>query len=85
LTNVNLKVIISCAMIVCHCHAISHRRILEVVQSGACTAREVARACAAGTSCGGCVPAIRELIEQAESEQQPQAATAAPALAPAFA
>jgi bacterioferritin-associated ferredoxin len=50
-------------MIVCHCRGLSDRTIREVVQSGARTHREVALACGAGRSCGGCRPAVGEVIE----------------------
>jgi len=50
-------------MIVCHCRGISERRILEVVREGCSTACAVAEACGAGTSCGGCVPLVCELVE----------------------
>lgn len=49
-------------MIVCHCHAIRSREIEDVIARGARTTSEVARACRAGQRCGGCRPAIAELI-----------------------
>ncbi len=49
-------------MIVCHCRALSDRAIREVIRRGAHSPREVALACHAGRSCGGCIPAVRELI-----------------------
>ena len=50
-------------MIVCHCRGISDRAIREVIRRGAHSPREVALACHAGRTCGGCIPAVRELIE----------------------
>ena len=50
-------------MIVCHCRGISERKILEVVREGCSTACAVAEACGAGTSCGGCVPLVCEIVE----------------------
>jgi bacterioferritin-associated ferredoxin len=49
-------------MIVCHCRALSDRKIREVIRRGAHSPREVALACHAGRTCGGCIPAVRELI-----------------------
>jgi bacterioferritin-associated ferredoxin len=58
-------------MIVCHCHAVGHRRVLEVIRDGARTPGEVMRACGAGRSCGGCTEAVCELIEMVEDESSP--------------
>jgi bacterioferritin-associated ferredoxin len=49
-------------MIVCHCRALSDRAIRDVIQRGAHSPREVALACHAGRTCGGCIPVVRELI-----------------------
>ena len=61
-------------MIVCHCRGISDRKIREVIQRGAHSPREVAIACHAGRSCGGCIPAVRELIESETSQCAPECA-----------
>jgi bacterioferritin-associated ferredoxin len=50
-------------VIVCHCKAVSDSSIREAVRDGARSFRQVARACDAGRKCGGCRPAIRELID----------------------
>jgi bacterioferritin-associated ferredoxin len=50
-------------MIVCQCKGLTDRAIRRMVRDGARTRREVARACAAGSSCGGCAPAIDKIIE----------------------
>jgi len=55
-------------VIVCHCNGISDREIREAVREGARSCGQVARACNAGHQCGGCRPAIRELITR---EMQP--------------
>jgi bacterioferritin-associated ferredoxin len=49
-------------MIVCHCNGVSDRAIRESVQSGARTHGEVALACGAGRRCGGCRPAVADVI-----------------------
>lgn len=51
-------------LIVCHCEAVSEHNIREAVKSGARSCRQVARACEAGRSCGGCRPLIREIIAE---------------------
>jgi len=54
-------------MIVCHCRGLSDRAIRDVIRRGAHSPREVALACHAGRSCGGCIPAVRELIKSETS------------------
>jgi bacterioferritin-associated ferredoxin len=55
-------------MIVCHCRALSDRTIRDVIQRGAHSPREVALACHAGRTCGGCIPVVRELIACEKSQ-----------------
>jgi bacterioferritin-associated ferredoxin len=55
-------------MIVCHCKSVSDRAIRAAVRNGARTRNDVVKACAAGTCCGGCAPAVDEIIE-AETER----------------
>jgi len=52
-------------MLVCHCHAVSDRKVLEVLREGARTTEDVGRACGAGTRCGGCRHALEELVAAA--------------------
>ena len=49
-------------MIVCHCNRVSDRTIRAVVRDGASSRAEVAMACRAGRSCGGCVGTIDKII-----------------------
>ena len=56
-------------MIVCHCKAVTDRVIRKAVRNGARTRNDVVSACAANMDCGGCAPAIDEIIE-AESERE---------------
>ena len=56
-------------MIICQCNGVSDRAIRKAVRDGARVNRnEVVRACTAGMACGGCVPAIDEIID-AEQER----------------
>ena len=50
-------------MLVCHCHAVNDRTIRRCVNDGARSRNEVREACGAGSSCGGCRPAIERLID----------------------
>ena len=49
-------------MIVCSCKGITDRTIRTLVQEGACSMREIGRACDAGRGCGGCRPTIDALV-----------------------
>lgn len=57
-------------MIVCHCHRVCDRTIRAAVQRGACSEEAVGDACGAGTMCGGCLPAVTEIIEEEEQKTQ---------------
>ena len=48
-------------MLVCHCHRVNDARIDQVLAAGADGVRGVVRATRAGTGCGGCLPALRQL------------------------
>ena len=50
-------------MIVCQCTGVTDRTIRKAVRDGASNRNDVVRACTAGRTCGGCVPAIDEIIE----------------------
>jgi bacterioferritin-associated ferredoxin len=62
-------------MIVCHCHAVSDRKIRELVRDGARTHREVALACGAGRTCGGCRPTVLGVIDDEACEEAGHAAS----------
>ena len=50
-------------MIVCLCKGVTDRTIRTLVHEGACSIRDVGRACDAGRTCGGCRPTIHQLVE----------------------
>ena len=52
-------------MYICHCRGITDRTIKAAVAAGADTVDELARKCGAGADCGGCWPALDDLIEEA--------------------
>jgi len=62
-------------MIVCHCNGVTDRAIRKVVREGAVSIREVGAACGAGTCCGGCSDAVRQVMhsEFASREERPVA------------
>ncbi|MBO0656622.1 (2Fe-2S)-binding protein [Streptomyces triculaminicus] len=49
-------------MYVCSCFGITERQVREHADKGACTPRQIASACKAGTDCGGCVRRIQALL-----------------------
>ena len=51
-------------MLVCQCKVVSEQTVREVVRDGAQSCRQVARACGAGRTCGGCRPLVREIIDE---------------------
>jgi bacterioferritin-associated ferredoxin len=51
-------------MIVCHCHGVSDRAIRRAVREGAADPAEVGQRCGAGTTCGGCLDTVRELVHR---------------------
>jgi len=61
-------------VIVCQCNGVSDRTIRRAIRGGAASCREIARSCNAGTFCGGCRPAIAELIREEQSDAVVEAA-----------
>lgn len=54
-------------MIVCHCKAITDREVRRLQkEEGVRSPRDLARSCHAGSVCGGCLPAVRELLQSIE-------------------
>jgi bacterioferritin-associated ferredoxin len=49
-------------VLVCHCHGITESRIRQIARAREPKLREIARSCGAGTGCGGCRPAIRQIL-----------------------
>ena len=46
----------------CHCRAVTDRTIEDEVARGATTIAEITGRCGAGAECGGCWPALEELL-----------------------
>lgn len=51
-------------MVICHCNIVNDQRIKELVASGQSTVPEIGAQCGAGRTCGGCIPAIEDLLVQ---------------------
>ena len=50
-------------MFVCLCKAVSDLQLVETIRSGACTLKQVADSCGAGSGCGACTKEIQDMIE----------------------
>lgn len=49
-------------MFVCLCLGLTTRDVTRAVERGACTSRQVASMCGAGSDCGRCRPTVRSII-----------------------
>ncbi|WP_406097770.1 bacterioferritin-associated ferredoxin [Streptomyces sp. NBC_01013] len=49
-------------MYVCSCFGVTEQQVKKHAENGACTPRQIASACKAGTDCGGCVRTIQALL-----------------------
>ena len=51
-------------MLICHCKAVNEATIRAAVLAGARDIEGLGRRCGAGTGCGGCAPALLELLAE---------------------
>ncbi|WP_438296877.1 (2Fe-2S)-binding protein [Streptomyces sp. HUAS TT7] len=76
---------------VCNCFGVTEEQVRKHADGGACTPRQIASACKAGTDCGSCVRRIqallgrgscprRELVEQGKPALTAVAPESAPVL-----
>ncbi|MFE1364962.1 bacterioferritin-associated ferredoxin [Streptomyces anulatus] len=71
-------------MYVCSCFGITEAQVKKHADAGACTPRQIASACKAGTDCGGCVRRIQALLGRGDCprrellDQRQEPATASP-------
>ncbi|MEX3107277.1 (2Fe-2S)-binding protein [Streptomyces sp. V2] len=49
-------------MYVCSCFGVTEAQVLRHADDGACTPRQIASACKAGTDCGSCVRRIQAIL-----------------------
>ncbi|WP_327366920.1 (2Fe-2S)-binding protein [Streptomyces sp. NBC_01217] len=49
-------------MYVCSCFGITEKQVKDHAEAGACTPRQIASVCKAGTDCGSCVRAIQAVL-----------------------
>ncbi|MEU6241298.1 MULTISPECIES: (2Fe-2S)-binding protein [unclassified Streptomyces] len=70
---------------VCSCFGITEQQVKQHAQDGACTPRQIASACKAGTDCGGCVRRIQALLGRGACPRREQIAQRPPVLVTAAA
>ncbi|MFE9437795.1 bacterioferritin-associated ferredoxin [Streptomyces sp. NPDC006602] len=49
-------------MYVCNCFGVTEAQVQQHADNGACTPRQIASACKAGTDCGSCVRRIQAIL-----------------------
>jgi len=49
-------------VLICHCFGVNETRIRELARRGQASLSQVLRSCRAGADCGGCHPAIRQIL-----------------------
>jgi len=49
-------------VLICHCFGVNETRIRELARGGRASLLQVLRSCRAGADCGGCHPAIRQIL-----------------------
>ena len=58
-------------MIACHCRAVSDREVRTTIAQGACSLRDLADRCGAGSRCGGCHLVLARMLADAGLEPAP--------------
>ncbi|HEX9969634.1 MAG TPA: (2Fe-2S)-binding protein [Acidimicrobiales bacterium] len=51
-------------MFLCSCRAVTDRTIRAAIAAGARSPQDIAAMCGAGSRCGGCWPALAELLQE---------------------
>jgi bacterioferritin-associated ferredoxin len=68
-------------MYVCSCFGITEQQVRQHADAGACTPRQIASACKAGTDCGSCVRRIQALLGRGACPRRELLDKGVPALA----
>ncbi|KUN04389.1 hypothetical protein AQI95_20135 [Streptomyces yokosukanensis] len=68
-------------MYVCSCFGITEDQVKRHAEDGACTPRQIASACKAGTDCGSCVRRIQALLGRGACPRRELADQGRPVLA----
>ncbi|MEU9983027.1 (2Fe-2S)-binding protein [Streptomyces sp. NPDC050856] len=65
---------------VCSCFGVTEKQIKEHAGAGACTPRQIASACKAGTDCGSCVRRIQAILGRGDCPRRELVNQGEPAL-----
>ncbi|WP_327314472.1 (2Fe-2S)-binding protein [Streptomyces sp. NBC_01235] len=68
-------------MFVCSCFGVTEAQVQQHADNGACTPRQVASACKAGTDCGSCVRRIQAILGRGAHPRRDLADRGGPVLA----
>ncbi|QGV81056.1 (2Fe-2S)-binding protein [Streptomyces ficellus] len=68
---------------VCSCFGVTEKQVKEHADAGACTPRQIASACKAGTDCGSCVRRIQSILGRGNCPRRELVDQGEPALAAA--
>lgn len=58
-------------MFVCLCNGVTSQTVTEAVEAGACTTKDVAKACGAGADCGRCRRTVQAMLRSANPDRAP--------------
>ncbi|MFD9189731.1 bacterioferritin-associated ferredoxin [Streptomyces phaeochromogenes] len=61
-------------MYVCNCFGVTEAQVKKHAEGGACTPRQIASACKAGTDCGSCVRRIQALLGRGDCPRRESSA-----------
>ncbi|MDH6449334.1 MULTISPECIES: (2Fe-2S)-binding protein [unclassified Streptomyces] len=68
-------------MYVCNCFGVTEAQVQQHADNGACTPRQIASACKAGTDCGSCVRRIQAILGRGACPRPAPADPGTPVLA----
>ncbi|WP_406009445.1 (2Fe-2S)-binding protein [Streptomyces sp. NBC_00637] len=68
-------------MFVCSCFGVTEAQVQQHADNGACTPRQIASACKAGTDCGSCVRRIQAILGRGACSRRDLADQGRPVLA----
>ncbi|MCX4980388.1 (2Fe-2S)-binding protein [Streptomyces sp. NBC_00250] len=68
-------------MYVCSCFGVTEKQVKQHADAGACTPRQIASACKAGTDCGSCVRRIQAILGRGNCPRRDLVDQGMPALA----
>ena len=68
-------------MYICSCFGVTEAQVQQHAADGACTPRQIASACKAGTDCGSCVRRIQALLGRGACPRRELADECKPVLA----